>query len=129
MAAKQVRSSFGRTQGLGSAREGVGHWWTQRVTAVALVPLTPWLAASLIARARDDYGAFILWLRTPLTTVLMVLLLIALFYHMALGLQVVVEDYVHNDRIKMPTVVVIHLGCFALAVAGIIATLRIAFGG
>jgi succinate dehydrogenase / fumarate reductase membrane anchor subunit len=128
MAHKQTRSSFDHTQGLGSARGGVGHWWMQRVTALALIPLTLWFAASLIARARDDYGAFILWLRSPFTTVSMVLLLIALFYHMALGLQVVVEDYVHNDRIKMPTVVVIHLGCFALAAAGIIATLRIAFG-
>ncbi len=127
--ARQLRSPFGRTQGLGSAREGVGHWWMQRVTALALVPLTLWFAASLIARARSDYATLILWLRTPFTTVLMVLLLIALFYHMALGLQVVVEDYVHTDRIKMPTVVVIHLGCFALAAAGIIATLRIAFGG
>ena len=129
MAGKQMQSSFDRTQGLGSAREGVGHWWVQRVTAVALVPLTLWFAASLIARAGSDYGAFILWLRTPLTTVLMVLLLIALFYHMALGLQVVVEDYVHTDRIKIPTVVATHLGSFALAVAGIVATLRIAFGG
>jgi succinate dehydrogenase / fumarate reductase membrane anchor subunit len=101
----------------------------QRVTAVALVPLTLWFAGSLIARAGNDYGAFILWLRTPFTTVLMVLLLIALFYHMALGLQVVVEDYVHTDRIKVPAVVAINLGAFALAVAGIIATLRIAFGG
>ena len=124
-----MQSSFGRAQGLGSAREGVGHWWVQRVTAVALVPLTLWFAGSLIARAGNDYGAFILWLRTPFTTVLMVLLLIALFHHMALGLQVVVEDYVHTDRIKVPAVVAINLGAFALAVAGIIATLRIAFGG
>lgn len=129
MAHKQTRASFDRIQGLGSAREGIEHWWMQRMTAVALVPLTLWFAASLIARARNDYGAFIQWLRTPLTTVLMVLLLIALFYHTALGLQVVVEDYAHTDRIKMPTVVAIHIGCFALAVAGIIATLRIAFGG
>jgi succinate dehydrogenase / fumarate reductase membrane anchor subunit len=100
----------------------------QRVTAVALVPLTLWLAVSLFARARSDYGAFILWLRTPFTTILMVLLLIALFYHMALGLQVVVEDYVHTERMTIPAVVAIHLGCFALAVAGIVATLRIAFG-
>ena len=127
MAHKQTRSSFDRAQGLGSAREGVGHWWMQRVTALALIPLTLWFAASLIARAQDD-GAFILWLRSPFTSVSMVLLLIALFYHMALGLQVVVEDYVHIDRIKMPAVVVIHLGCFALAAAGIIATLSIAFG-
>ena len=101
----------------------------QRVTAVALVPLTLWIAASLIARARGDYVAFILWLRTPWTTTVIVLLLIALFYHVALGLQVIVEDYVHTERMKIRTVVVIHLGCFALAVAGIIATLRIVFGG
>ncbi len=128
MARKQTRTSFDRTQGLGSAREGVGHWWMQRTTALALIPLTLWLTASLIARARDDYGAFILWLRSQVSSVLMVLLLIALFYHMALGLQVVVEDYVHADRIKIPTVVVIHLASFALAVAGIVTTLRIAFG-
>jgi succinate dehydrogenase / fumarate reductase membrane anchor subunit len=129
MARKQTRTSFDRTQGLGSAREGVGHWWMQRMTALALIPLTLWFTASLIARAKDDYGAFILWLRAPFTSVLMVLLLIALFYHMALGLQVVVEDYVHTDRIKIPTVVVIHVASFALAVAGIVTTLRIAFGG
>jgi succinate dehydrogenase / fumarate reductase membrane anchor subunit len=129
MARRQTRSWFERTQGLGSAREGIGHWWMQRVSAVALIPLTLWLTASLIARARGDYGSFIIWLRTPFTSVLMVLLLIALFYHMALGLQVVVEDYVHTDRIKIPTVVVIHLTSFALAAAGIVTTLRIAFGG
>jgi succinate dehydrogenase / fumarate reductase membrane anchor subunit len=129
MARKQTRTSFDRTQGLGSAREGFGHWWVQRVTAVALIPLTLWLTASLIARARDDYDTFVLWLRRPLSSVLMVLLLIAVFYHMALGLQVVVEDYVHTDRIKIPTVVVIHLASFALAVAAIVTTLRIALGG
>src|SRR5665213_534209 len=129
MEEKNARSAFDRPEGLGSARAGEGHWWIQRVTAVALVPLILWLAASLFVHARSDYGAFILWLRTPWTTVMMVLLLIALFSHMALGLQVVVEDYVHTERIKIPAVVMIHLGCFALAVAGIIATLRIAFGG
>lgn len=129
MARKQARSWFERTQGLGSAREGIGHWWMQRVTAVALIPLTLWLTASLIARARGDYGSFIIWLRTPFTAVFLVLLLIALFYHMALGLQVVVEDYVHTDRIKIPTVFAIHLASFALAATGIVTTLRIAFGG
>ncbi len=129
MARKQTQTSFDRTQGLGSAREGVGHWWMQRVTAVALIPLTLWFAASLLARARDDYDTFILWLRSPSNSVLTALLLIALFYHMALGLRVVVEDYVHTTRIRMLAVVVIHLGCFALATTGIIATLRIAFGG
>jgi succinate dehydrogenase / fumarate reductase membrane anchor subunit len=100
----------------------------QRVTALALIPLTLWFAASLIAHIRGDYSVLILWLRSPFTSVAMVLLLTALFYHMALGLQVVVEDYVHSDRIKIPAVAVIHLASFALAAAGIVTTLRIAFG-
>lgn len=129
MEEKNTRSAFDRPEGLGSARTGEGHWWVQRITAVALVPLILWFAASMFARARSDYDAFILWLHTPWTTVMMVLLLIALFLHMAIGLQVVVEDYVHTERIKIPVVVMIRLGCFALAIAGIIATLHIAFGG
>lgn len=129
MEGKKALSPFDRPQGLGSARAGAGHWWMQRITAVALIPLTLWITASLFARAHNDYDAFILWLRTPFTTVAMVLLLIALFYHMALSLQVVVEDYVHTERMKIPAVVAIQLGCFALAVTGIVATLRIAFGG
>ena len=124
-----MRSPLSRARGLGSAREGVEHWWMQRVTAVALIPLTLWFAASLIALTGSDYNAFIAWLRAPFVTILMVLLLIALFHHMALGLQVVVEDYVHSDRVKIPAVVAIRFACFALAVAGIIATLRIAFDG
>jgi succinate dehydrogenase / fumarate reductase membrane anchor subunit len=129
MARKPMRLSFNRTQGLGSAREGVGHWRMQRVTALALIPLTLWFTASLITSARDGYDTFILWLRTPFASVSMVLLLIALFYHSALGLQVVVEDYVHADRIKIPIVVAIHLASFALAAAGIVTTLRISLGG
>ena len=123
-----MRSPFDRPRGLGSARTGAGHWWMQRITAVALVPLTLWIAASLFARAHADYHAFILWLRAPWTTLLMVLLLIALFYHIALGLRVVIEDYVHVEWVKISVVVVIELLCFALVVIGILATLRIALG-
>jgi succinate dehydrogenase / fumarate reductase membrane anchor subunit len=125
---QRMRSPLRRAQGLGSAKKGVEHWWMQRVTAVALIPLTLWFAASLIVLGGSDYSTFIIWLRAPLVTVLMVLLLIALFYHTALGLRVVVEDYIHSDRVKIPMLVTINLGCFALAIAGIIATLRIAFG-
>ena len=101
----------------------------QRVTAVALIPLTLWFAASLIALTGSDYNTFIAWLKAPFVTILMVLLLIALFHHMALGLRVVVEDYVHSDWAKIPAVVAICGACSALAVAGIFATLRIAFDG
>jgi succinate dehydrogenase / fumarate reductase, membrane anchor subunit len=129
MRGQHIRSPLSRAQWLGSAKVGVEHWWVHRVTAVALVPLTLWFMASLIALAGSNYSAFIAWLRAPFATILMVLLLIAVFYHTALGLQVVVEDYIHSDRVKIPTLVLIQLGCFALAVAGILATLRIAFDG
>jgi succinate dehydrogenase / fumarate reductase, membrane anchor subunit len=126
---QRMRSPLSRARGLGSAREGVEHWWMQRVTAAALIPLTFWFVASLIALTGSDYNAFIAWLKAPFVAILMVLLLIALFHHMALGLRVVVEDHVHSDRAKIPTVVAIRLVCFALAVVGIFATLRIAFDG
>jgi succinate dehydrogenase / fumarate reductase, membrane anchor subunit len=129
MNGQRMRSPLSRARGLGSAREGVEHWWMQRVTAVALIPLTLWFVVSLIALTGSDYNAFIAWLKAPFVAILMVLLLVALFHHMALGLQVVVEDYVHSDRAKIPTVVAIRLACFALAVAGIFATVRIAFDG
>jgi succinate dehydrogenase / fumarate reductase membrane anchor subunit len=129
MDGQHMRSPLGRARGLGSAREGVQPWWMQRVTAVALIPLTLWLVASLIALTGSDYNAFIAWLRVPFIAILMVLLLIALFHHIALGLRVVVEDYVHINRAKIPTVVAIRLACFALVVAGIFATVRIAFDG
>jgi succinate dehydrogenase / fumarate reductase membrane anchor subunit len=126
---QRMRSPLSRARGLGSAREGVEHWWMQRVTAAALIPLTFWFVASLIALTGSDYNTFIAWLKAPFVAILMVLLLIALFHHMALGLQVVVEDYVHSDRAKIPTVVAIRLACFTLVVAGIFATVRIAFDG
>ena len=127
MKKRSIRTPLGRALGLGSAKEGVEHWWTERVTAVALVPLTLWFTASLVSLAGGDHADVVAWLRTPLATVLMVLLLIALFHHMALGLQVVVEDYVHSGA-KFAVATAVRLGCFAFAVAGVVATLRIAFG-
>lgn len=126
VARKHTRSPLGRAIWLGSAKEGVECWWRERVAAVALVPLTLWIAASLIAHSGSDYFAFVAWLKTPLTTLMMVLLLVALFYHMALGLQVVIEDYVHS-AMKLPVLVAMRLGCLACAAAGILATLHIAF--
>jgi len=114
--------------GLGSAKEGAEHWWMARVSAVALIPLTLWFVASIIAHTGSDYVTFIVWLRMPLVSILMVLLLIALFYHTALGLRVVIEDYVHSEA-KFGVLIAVRLGCVALAVAGILATMRIALGG
>jgi succinate dehydrogenase / fumarate reductase membrane anchor subunit len=121
-----MRSPLARAQGLGSAKGGVKHWWAERVSAVALLPLTLWFVGSIIAHAGSDYATAIGWLKTPLGSLPMALLLLALFHHTALGLQVVIEDYVHSDS-KFAALVAVRLGCFTLASAGIVAILRVVF--
>jgi succinate dehydrogenase membrane anchor subunit len=121
---QNTRSPLARAIGLGSAKEGVGPWWAERVSAVALVPLTLWFAASTIAHIDSDYATVIVWVKMPLTAVMMILLLIALFYHTALGLQVVIEDYVHSAT-KFAAVIAVRLGCCAFVTAGIVAIVRI----
>lgn len=128
MAEKSTRSPLGRALWLGSAKEGVSDWWRERVSAVALVPLTVWFVGSIIAHSSSDYSTFVSWLKAPLDTLVMVLLLVALFYHTMLGLQVVIEDYVHS-AVKIPALVAMRLGCLTCAAAGILATLHIAFSG
>jgi len=123
-----MRSPLARAIGLGSAKDGVGAWWAERVSAVALVPLTLWFVAAIIAHTGSDHAAFVDWLRTPLPAILMVLLLAALFHHTALGLQVVIEDYMHSGA-KFAAVIAMRFACFAVATAGIMATLRIVFSG
>jgi succinate dehydrogenase / fumarate reductase, membrane anchor subunit len=125
---ERLRSPLGSALGLGSAKDGVEPWWLQRVTAVALIPLTIWFLVSILVHMGSDYVTVIVWLRTPVVTVLMVLLLTGLFYHTALGLQVVIEDYVHSGR-KFAALIGMRLVCFSLAVTGILAILRAAFVG
>ena len=121
-----MRSPLARAQGLGSARGGAKHWWAERVSAIALVPLTLWLLGSIVAHTGSDYATLVGWLKTPLASLSMIVLLLALFHHTALGLQVVIEDYVHSDA-KFAAVIAVRLGCLSLASAGVVATLRIAF--
>lgn len=125
----RLRSPLGRAFGLGSAKEGFQHWWAQRVTGVALVVLLLWFVASIVSLAGADRAAIVAWLHAPLPAIVMVLLLIAGFYHTALGIRVVIEDYVHSEWIKIPALMLTNLISFALAIAGIFAVLRIAFGG
>jgi succinate dehydrogenase / fumarate reductase membrane anchor subunit len=125
----RLRSPLGRAIGLGSAKEGVEHWWAQRVTAVALILLGLWFAASLVAMIGADRAVVLAWLHAPVPAILAILLLIAVFYHGALGLQVVIEDYVGAEGLKIAALVTMRLVSFGLTVAGIFAVLRIAFGG
>jgi succinate dehydrogenase / fumarate reductase membrane anchor subunit len=126
MKRRSMQTPLAKAMGLGSARSGVAHWWAQRVSAIALVPLTLWFAASIIAHSGSDYATFLGWLKSPLTMCAMILLLIALFHHTALGLQMVIEDYVHSG-VKFAAVVAVRLSCVALATGGIVAILSVAF--
>lgn len=125
---RNTRSPIARAAGLGSSKSGVEHWLAERVSAVALVPLTLWFVTSIIAHSGSDHAVFLAWLSAPFPALLMILLLMALFYHTALGFQVVIEDYMHSGA-KFAVVLLMRLGCLALAVGGIIATLRIVFRG
>jgi succinate dehydrogenase / fumarate reductase membrane anchor subunit len=124
-----MRTPLGRAIGLGSAKEGVAHWWAQRVTALALVPLMLWFASGLIAHLGAGRPQTLEWLGAPLPAIVMLLLLVAGFYHMALGLQVVIEDYITNEWTRLGALVVNRFVALALAVASIFAVLRIALGG
>jgi len=128
MRRQNMRSPLARAIGLGSAKEGSRVWWAERVSAVALIPLTLWFAASIIAHTGSDYATFIGWMRSPFSATLMILLLLALFHHTALGLQVVIEDYVHSGA-KFAWFMSVRLACIALATAGVVATLHIVFFG
>jgi succinate dehydrogenase / fumarate reductase membrane anchor subunit len=128
MAASRMRSPLGRAIGLGSAKEGVEHWLVQRITAVALVPLALWFVIALIRLVGADLDTVQDWVGQPLPAIFLVLLLIATFYHASLGLQVVIEDYVHPELARLGLVIIARLACIALAVAGIVAVLTLALG-
>ena len=128
MAVTPLRSPLGRAIGLGSAKDGVEHWWLQRITAVALVPLSLWFVIAIIRLVGADADSVRDWVGNPLPAILLVLLLIATFYHASLGLQVVIEDYIHAEFAKLGLVIIVRLACFAFVVAGIFAVVSMAVG-
>jgi succinate dehydrogenase / fumarate reductase, membrane anchor subunit len=125
--AAQMRSPLGRAMGLGSAKEGVEHWWRQRMTALVLVPLTLWFVIAVIALVGADRAAMIAWLHNPMAATLLILLIATSFYHAALGLQVVIEDYVHGEAMKLTALIVMRVLCVLFVVRGVLAVLKLAF--
>jgi succinate dehydrogenase / fumarate reductase membrane anchor subunit len=123
-----LRTPLGRVLGTGSAKDGTGQWWAQRVSAVALVPLTLWFFFSLLGMPALDYGPMRAWLTAPLNGFLSVLLVAVLTYHSYLGTNVVVEDYVHGNGAKLAALLLLRFLYVACGGAGIFAILRIAFG-
>lgn len=121
------RTPLSKARGLGSAHHGTRHWWMQRVTAVALLPLSFWLALSMARWPGTDYPHFIAWVAAPWNTILLIAFLWAGFYHAMLGAQVIIEDYLHSDWVKLSVLLSVKLLLAFLALAAVYATLRIAF--
>ncbi len=124
-----LRSDLARARGLGSAKEGVRHWWIQRVTAMALVPLGLWFVISCFKLSHMSLVDLRVWLDTGANFLLMALFVIALFYHMQLGLQVVIEDYVHAEKAKWTMLLLNIFVCFFLGAFCLVALFKLTFGG
>ncbi|MEQ8229956.1 MAG: succinate dehydrogenase, hydrophobic membrane anchor protein [Rhodospirillales bacterium] len=124
----EMRSPLSRVRGLGAAHEGVAHWWAQRLTGIALVPLTLWFIWAVSGLLGADLAAMTAWVGTGQNAVLLILLIVSGMYHAQLGLQVVVEDYVHAEGAKTVTLILIKLGAIFLGVINIFAVLKLTFG-
>lgn len=123
-----LRTPLGRVLGYGSAKEGTDHWWLQRTTAVALVFLGLWCLLSLAAVASFDHATVIAWMARPLNSVALLLFSLVLAYHSSLGIQVVIEDYVHGPFVKVAALVLNKFAHVAAAAAASLALLKIVFG-
>ena len=123
-----LRSPLGRVLGQGAARNGVRHWWQQRLTSIALVPLTVWLAVSLLCLPSLAHPALVAWMSQSSTALLLILLVLNAAWHSQLGVRVVVEDYVHDAGARTLTLVAIGFAHVLLAAAGVFAVLKVAFG-
>ena len=124
---RDLRSPLSRVKGLGSAKDGTHHFWHQRLTSLLLIPLVLWLGFSLAAMP-VDHATLVDWVRQPLVTIALVLLIATTFYHAKLGLQVVIEDYVASHSRRTLTLLLSSFLCLLFGLVGVVAVLKIAFG-
>lgn len=124
-----LRSPLGRAFARGSAREGVHHWWAQRLSSVALIFLSIWFVVSLLSLPGHDYATVNAWMGEPWTAVLLILFVLTAAWHSQLGVRVVVEDYVHGPGMKSLALALVTFFHAVVAAAGVFAILRVALGG
>ena len=122
-----LRSPLGKVLGTGSAKEGVHHWWLQRLTSIALVPLTIWFVVSLLSLPSFEHVTVITWMAQTWTALLLILFILVATWHSQLGVRVVVEDYVHGGAKTLTLVLITFIHAF-VAAAGVFAVLKVAFG-
>lgn len=123
-----LRSPIGRVLGSGSAKEGVHHWWVQRVTSVALVPLTIWFVVSFLSLPSLEYATVVAWMSESSTALGLVVLVLVATWHSQLGMRVVVEDYAHASGPKTVTLILLTFAHVLIAAAGVFAVLKVALG-
>jgi succinate dehydrogenase / fumarate reductase, membrane anchor subunit len=124
-----LRTPLARVEGLGSAKSGTTHFWQQRVTAAALVPLSVWFVASALAYVGAEQGAVVAFFAEPAEAILMFLFIVAAVHHMSLGLQVIIEDYIHQEGMKLTLLVFNRFACWGIGAAAGFALLKLAVGG
>jgi len=122
------RTPLARARGLGSAKDGVGHWWAQRLTAIALIALVAWFAVSLVMLSGADYAVVRAWIGSPLVMVLLILTIGVGLHHGQLGMQVVLEDYT-DGAWRVALIVLVKFIAVVFGLGAIVAILRIRFGG
>jgi succinate dehydrogenase / fumarate reductase, membrane anchor subunit len=120
------QTQLGRVKGLGAARSGVHHWWGERVTSVALIPLTLWFVFSVLAMAGHPQAAIAHWVGHPLVAALLIALILASFHHTQLGLQMVLEDYIHDEGQRLIWVLVVKGVVYLLGLLALLAVLKLA---
>lgn len=123
-----LTTSLAKAHGLGSAKSGLHHWLAQRLTAIALIPTSLWLLFALPNIMYMDYESALAWIQSPIRVVFILLFIVALLHHLQLGLQVVIEDYMHNNLVKFGSLIVLKLACFCVGLASIVSVLKIYLG-
>ena len=121
-----MRTPLGQMRGLGAARSGTGVWWAQRLTAFALIPLTLWFVCGIIRLAGEPRAVVTHWVAQPWVAALLIALVVATFHHLQLGLQVVIEDYIHAENSRLVSLLVMKGAVLLLALLSVIAVLKMA---
>jgi succinate dehydrogenase / fumarate reductase membrane anchor subunit len=121
------RSPIAQARGLGASKEGVAHWWRLRVTALALIPLAFWLVIAIARWPRASHAEFVAWVSAPWNSVFLLATIFVAFQHSGLGLQVIIEDYVHINWLKILAIAIVKLLFGFLALAAVLASLRVVF--